>query len=95
MLRNEILSKTQWVCFGCVRFSAGRAGCIGLAFGLDQMNSCEERGMQVILHVASLDGIHGGSSRSVACLKDARLEQSLECLRREGKNGLQSQAYAD
>jgi hypothetical protein len=48
----------------------------------------------VVLYIAFLDEAHGGSSRSVAYLKDARLERSLECRRREGKNELQFQAYA-
>jgi hypothetical protein len=51
--------------------------------------------MHMAFHVVSLDGTHGGSSRSVACLKVARLERSLECWRREGTNALLFQAYAD
>ena len=50
--------------------------------------------MQVVLYIALLDEAHGGSSRSVACLKDARLERSLECWRREETNGLLFQPYA-
>ena len=44
MFRNEILSKSRWICFDCVRFGAGKAGCIGLAFGLAQMDLCAESG---------------------------------------------------
>jgi len=49
---------------------------------------------QLVFHGALLDEAHGRSSGSVAYLKDARLERSRECQRREGKNGLLSQAYA-
>src|SRR5208337_1824062 len=93
MFRKEILSKTRWICLDCVWFDHGVAGCIRLAYGFAQMYFCEERGMQVVLHIAALDGTHGGSSRSVACLKVARLERSLECWRREGTNELLFQAY--
>ena len=94
MFRNEFLSKTRWICLDCVRFGHGVAGCIGPAHGFAQMYFCEERGMQVVLHIAFLDEAHGGSSRSVACLKVTRLERSLECWRREGENELLFQAYA-
>ena len=49
---------------------------------------------QVVLDIALLDEAHVGSSGAVAYLKDARLERSLECRRREGENGLLFQAYA-
>lgn len=48
----------------------------------------------MILHIASNDDAHAGSSGSVAEEEDARLERSLECRRREGKNELLLQAYA-
>jgi hypothetical protein len=94
MFRNEIRSKIQWICFDYVRFAHGVAGCIGLAYGLAQMYLRAVAGRQVVLYIAFLDEAHGGSSRSVAYLKDARLERSLECRRREGENGLLLQAYA-
>jgi hypothetical protein len=93
MFLKEILSKTRWICLDCVWFDYGVAGCIGLAYGFAQMYICEERWMQVVLHFVSIDGTHGGSSRSVACMKVARLERSLECWRREGINELLFQAY--
>ena len=46
MFRNEILSKTRWICLDCVWFAHGVAGCIGLAYGFAQMYFCEEAGMQ-------------------------------------------------
>src|SRR6185437_8939497 len=79
MLCSEIPSKTQSICFDRIRFNSGKAGCIWLAFGGDQMNPCMKRGTQVILDIASFNGAHGDSSRSVACLKDTRLERSMEC----------------
>jgi hypothetical protein len=48
----------------------------------------------MIPRIALPDLAHGDSSGSVAYLKDARLERSLECRRREGKNELLFQAYA-
>jgi len=79
MFRNEILSKIRWICLARVRVGHRVAGCIGLAHERAQMYFCEEGGMEVVLHIASFDGTHDGSSRSVAHLKDARLERSLEC----------------
>jgi hypothetical protein len=42
-------------------------------------------GGKVIPDIGFFVETHGGSSRSFACLHDARLELSLECRRREGK----------
>lgn len=42
-------------------------------------------GGKMILDVGFLDETHGSSSRTVACLQDARLELNLECRRREGE----------
>ncbi len=94
MFRNEILSKSQWIAFDCSRFGHGVAGCIGLAYRIAQMYLCAEARRQMVLHIALPDLAHGDSSGPVAYLKDARLEPSLECRRREGKNGLLLQAYA-
>jgi hypothetical protein len=94
MLRNKILSKSRWSGFDCVRFGHGVTGCIGLAYGLAQVYLCAEARRQMVLHIALPDLARGDSSGSVAYLKDARLERSLECQRREGKNGLLFQAYA-
>jgi hypothetical protein len=91
---NKILGKSRFCRVDCVRFGRGKTGCIGLALGLAQMDLGAEAGREVILHIALPDEAHGGSGRSVACLKDARLERSLECRRREGENGLLTQAYA-
>lgn len=94
VFRNEIFSKTRRCCIDCVRFGRGKTGCIGLALGLAQMDLGAEAGRAVVLHIALPDETHGDSGRPVACLKDARLERSLECRRREGENGLLTQAYA-
>src|ERR1700722_616530 len=45
---------------------------------------------KVILYICFFDEAHGSSSRSVACLEDARLEQRPECRRREGENSVSS-----
>jgi hypothetical protein len=58
------------------------------------MYLCAEARRQMVLHIALPDLAHGDSSGSVAYLKVARLERSLECRRREGKNELLFQAYA-
>ena len=94
MFRNEILNKSRWISFDCVRFGHGVAGCIGLAYGLAQIYLCAEARRQMVLHVALLREAHGDSSGLVAYLKDARLERSLECRRREGEDGVLFQAYA-
>lgn len=47
-----------------------------------------------MIDIAFEDVAQGGSSRSVAYLKGARLERSRECQRRGGVNGLLLQAYA-
>ena len=86
MLPNEILGKTQWICLDCFRFGRGKTGCVGLAYWIAQMYLRAEAGGQMVLDIAFPDVAHGGPSRPVACLKDARLERSLECRRREGKN---------
>src|SRR5579863_6025037 len=59
-----------------------------------QMDLGAVAGREMILHIGFLDEAHGGSNGSVACLNGARLERSLECRRREGKNGLSTPAYA-
>lgn len=87
MFRNKIRSKSLRVRIDWVRFCAGKPGCIGLAFGLDQMKFCVERGMQMVFHVASLGRTHGGSSRSVAYLKDARLAQVWSAEGEKGQKG--------
>jgi hypothetical protein len=51
------------------------------------MNPCKKWGMQVVLDFASVDGAHGGSSGSIAYLKDARLERSLSAEGEKGKTG--------
>src|SRR5208283_5511004 len=94
MFRYEILSKSRWIGFDCVRFGHGVTGCIGLACRVAQMYLCAKARRQMVLHITLPDLAHGDSSGSVAYLKDARLERSLECQRREGRNGLLSQAYA-
>jgi hypothetical protein len=94
MFSNEILSKIRCACLDCNRLGRGEAGGVELAFRMAQMDLCAVAGSQVVLHVAFFNGAHGGSSGSVAYLKDARLERSLECRRREGENGLLTQAYA-
>ena len=48
----------------------------------------------MVLLVTLADLAHGDSGGRVAFLKGARLERSLECRRREEKNGLLLQAYA-
>jgi hypothetical protein len=58
------------------------------------MYLCVEAGRQMVLHIALPDLAHGDSSGSVAYLKDARLERSLECRRREGENKVLLRAYA-
>ncbi len=94
MFRYEILSKCWRSDFDCVRFGPGVTGCIGLAYWNAQMYSSVEARRQIVLHVTLGCLAHGDSSGSVAFLKDARLERSLECRRREEKNGLLFQAYA-
>src|ERR1700728_5279426 len=84
MLNDEIVSKGRGLRLGCLGFNPGKTGCIGLAHWLAQMDLCTEARREVVLDVALPDVAHRGSSRSVACLKDARLERSLECQRREG-----------
>src|SRR5208282_3025581 len=92
MFSDEIGREFGLCCIHDVRLSLRKTGCVGLAFarllGRAQMNLREEGGAHVILHVASINDAHAGSSRSVAEEEDARLERSLECRRREGKNGL-------
>jgi len=95
MFRNEVLSKVRRTCIDCVLFGHGAASCIGLAYGHAQMYLCAEARRQMVLDIAFVDETHGGSSGSVAYLKDARLKRSLECRRREGKDGLLLQAYAN
>jgi hypothetical protein len=95
MFRDEIGREFGLGCIHYARLSLGKTGCVGLAFGRAQMNLREEGRTHVILHIASNDDAHAGSSGSVAEEEDARLERSLECRRREGKNGLLTQAYAD
>src|SRR5208283_2606808 len=95
MFRDEILREIRCIGFACARFRYGVAGCIGLAHRLAQMYLRTNLRRQVVLYIALLDEAHGSSSGMVACLKDARLERSLECRRREGRNGLLSQAYAN
>jgi hypothetical protein len=58
------------------------------------MYFCVEARRQVGLLVTLGDLAHGDSGGRVAFLKGARLERSLECRRREEKNGLLLQAYA-
>jgi len=94
MFRNKILGKNRRIEFNCVRFGHGAGGCIGVAYRVAQMYFCMEARRQMVLHIALPDLAHGDSSGSVAFLKDARLERSLECRRREGENGLLFQAYA-
>jgi hypothetical protein len=94
MFRHEIQSKSRWIGFDCVRFGHGIAGCIRLTDRVAQMYFCAEARRQMIPRIALPDLAHGDSSGSVAYLKDARLERSLECRRREGKNELLFQAYA-
>jgi hypothetical protein len=48
------------------------------------MSICPKRGRQMVIHIAFLEETHDGSSRTVAYLKDGRLERSLDCRRREG-----------
>ncbi len=91
MFSKEILSKTQWI---CARLGDGVAGCRGRAFGAAQMYLRAETGGRMVLRIVFFDIAHGGSSRPVACLKDARLERNLECRRREGGKELLFQAYA-
>jgi hypothetical protein len=79
MLSNEILGKNRWRCFDCGRFDSGRAGCIRLDHWLAQMYLGAEARRQVVLDIALFDVAQNGSSRSVACLKDTRLERSMKC----------------
>lgn len=41
----------------------------------------------MVIQIAFLEETHDGSSRTVAYLKDGRLERSLYCRRREGGKG--------
>ena len=88
MFRNKVRCKTRHIGCVCIALSSGEASGIGLAFGRAQMYLRAEIKRQVILHVASLDEAHGESICSVGWPEDARLERSLECRRREGRNGL-------
>jgi len=81
MFREKILSETQWNCLDRVWLSHGEAACVG--YRLAKMYLGAVAGSQVVLYIALFVQTHGGSSRSVACLKGARLKRSLECLRRE------------
>lgn len=94
MFGNEILSKTCRIGIARIEFRYGVADGIGLAYGLAQMDLGVGARRRGVLYMALLDEAHGSSSGLVACLKDARLERSLECRRRERKNGLLLQAYA-
>ena len=77
MFCKEILSETQWNYLDCIRFACRKADCPG--YGLAKMYLGAVAGRQVILYIALFMQTHGGSSRSVGCLKDTRLERSLEC----------------
>lgn len=94
MFCNEILGKSRWIGFDCVRLGLRVAGFVGLAYRTAQMYFRAEARRQVVLYIALPELAHSDSSGSVACLKDARLERSLECRRREGKNEVLFQAYA-
>ena len=72
------------------RFCAGGllvwdTGCIWLTCRWSQMYLSPIAGRKMIFDVGFVDKTHGSSSRSVAYLHDARLEQSLDCRRREGE----------
>jgi hypothetical protein len=79
MLRDKISREIRF-CIDDVRSAFGDAGCILLG----QMSICPKRGRQMVIHIAFLEETHDGSSRTVAYLKDGRLERSLDCRRREG-----------
>jgi hypothetical protein len=85
VFRNKVLGKTRCYCVDCDRFGPGKTGCIGLAFGLAQMDLRAEARRQVVLHIALFDEAHGGSGRSVACLKDARLDEAWNAKGEKGK----------
>jgi hypothetical protein len=94
MFSDEIVSGNLCIRLDCVRLRSGKAGCIGLAHRIAQMYLFAEARRQGMVDTALGDVAQGGSSRSVAYLKGARLERSQECQRRGGKNELLLQAYA-
>jgi hypothetical protein len=94
MFRKEILSKTHCIWFDCARLDHASVRRIGLPYGRVPQHLCAAARRQENVGFAFLDEAHGGSNRSVTYLKDARLERSLRCWRRENEVVPLSQGYA-
>src|SRR5580658_9568547 len=95
MFRKEIGRKIRWICLDCVHLrnygtGHGVTGRVGIVYGNAKIRCRPNAGRRMVLHIA----FHGDSSRWVACLNDARLEQTLECRRRDREYKLLLQAYA-
>jgi hypothetical protein len=84
MFLREIFNKFPWGRLYCAWFVCEGPWRTGLDQWLAQMFLSAMRAGDGILYIVSLRKAHGGSSRSVACLKRARLERSL---RAEGEKG--------
>jgi len=83
MFLHEVFGKSQPIDLRCLRFCPGGVDLAGLPRRPAWMLTLAAADRETSPFIVIFEDAHSGSSRSVACLNDARLVRSLECSRRD------------